>query len=201
MNSQEPNDDSNSHSWASKWNIEPHGYSKNLDNRFFDDDSPHESPVLDVEVKLAADVEFSDDEELVQEVAEYWFPEEADRYEEVAKVVFNDLSVWYMPLASWENDDANLRISLIDSFFPDILQWKAIVRGDDPEEAVEEWESRFTIDDEGWEEDLTDTGMTEEQRVWFNNNAPWLEHISRERDSKVADMELDLGDDDWTDDW
>lgn len=198
------NNESSTHeSWTEKWDIEPHGFVNDVDERFFNEDAPHKPPLIDVELKLAADVQIRDDNELVQSVADYWFPHDSERHTEVAEIVFNDISVWYLPLAPWEKDYESTRIKIVDDFIPDIVQWKAITENENPKEALEEWKEWDKDDDEyEWVELMSETEMEGEIRKWFNEHADWLPYIAKKVKSQANDVEFDdSGDLDWRDSW
>lgn len=188
--------------WTSKWDIEPHGFSADASEPFCSEDTPHKPPLYNVELKLAADIEIINDIGLVNEVAEHWFPSQVNRFTQAAAVVFNDASVWYLPLATWEKDYEGIRTHLVNSFIPDIVQWKAIVDGRDPSEALEQYRDWNSIDEKEWVDDVDDTDMPEDYRQWFNDNVDWVGHISREIESSSDNVDLDVDEDDsWTDDW
>jgi hypothetical protein len=198
MNSNVQNKQSSS--WASKYEIEPQGYVDEVDERFFGENTPNEPPLLQVEVKLAADISISDNPRLVREVAEFWFPDEVQRYKKVAIIAFNDASVWHIPLASWEKDYENFRRIIVEEFIPDVVQWKAIVDNRSPSKALSKWNEWLESDDEGWEEDMEKTKFSKENREWFNENADWLGHILRQVDTKDRKVSLDV-EDSWENDW
>lgn len=188
--------------WHEEYDIEPQGFSSEVDMDFFGDDSPHKPPVFDVDVKMAADIEITDDGELVDEVRQYWFPEGHQRYEYVAKIVFNDASVWYMPLASWEKDYERFRCSLVEDYIPDVIQWQAIVDGRDPSKALSRFRERYQTEDDDWVDDIEDAEMTEEQRQWFNRYANWVDHIDRTVESGDNEVNISTEDDtSWEEDW
>lgn len=189
------------YNWVTDTDVVPHGYSVDVSDKYFGEDTPHEPPVVDVDLKLAADIEIISDEEFAKEVAEWWFPGETEKYIEVAAIIFNDGSIWYIPLASWDNDYEKTRMRIVDDYMSDVVQWKALVRGDNPREALEDWYDWKEPDKVEWLEDMDKTEMSEEQRKWFNENVDWLEHIDRTVESSSSDVELELEDDDWTDDW
>jgi hypothetical protein len=189
--------------WIDEWDIEPYGYTTNIDERFFSEDSPHEKPLIDVDVKLAADIEIRDDSKLVQSVAEHWFPHDTERYVEVAEITFNDVSVWYLPLAPWDKDYENTRLSIVDDFVSDIVQWNAVVNNESPKVALEEWHNWLEQHENNeWTELMSETEMDESQRKWFNENADWLPHIPKTVESKVEDIEFDGSNKmNWEDNW
>jgi hypothetical protein len=188
--------------WHDEWNLNPQGFSTNVDDRFFGNDSPNKPPVFDVDVKLAADVVISDDIELASEVAQYWFPEDSERFTQVAIIVFNDASVWHIPLAPSNKDYERTRQTIVDRYIPDVVQWKAILNGNDPAEALEQLKGEIESTEEKWVKELDQTDMSEEQRQWFNDNARWLDHIGRTVESSQDDVDLNVnGEEQWTDDW
>lgn len=190
------------YNWYDEWDIEPQGFSSDVNMDFFDEQSPHKPPVFDVEVKMAADIKITDDGELVDEVVGYWFPEGNDRYEYVAKVVFNDASVWCLPLASWEKDYERTRCRLVEDYIPDVIQWKAIVDGRDPSQALSSFREEYESDDSSWVDDIEEAEMTEEQREWFNRHADWVNHIDRTVESSDNDVNISIEDDTgWEEDW
>jgi hypothetical protein len=190
-------------SWTDKWDIEPYGYTTNIDDRFFDEDSPHKPPIIDVDVKLAADIQIREDKQLVKSVAEYWFPHDTERFIEVAEIVFNDISVWYLPLPPWDKDYENIRINIVDDFVSDVVQWKAIVDNRSPKVALEEWRDWLDKDDDyEWAQLISDTEMLESTRKWFNENADWLPHIHKTVESDIKNVELNDSDEmSWEDSW
>lgn len=179
-----------SDNWYDSYDIEPKGFPSTVDRDFFGDDSPHKPPAIEVDVKMAADIHITDDQELVENVTEYWFGEYSERFIEVAKVVFNDGSVWCLPLADWDRDYTNTRIHIIEEYIPDVIQWKAITEDRDPSEALEEFRNLTSDGDYSWTEDVDNTEMTDEQRRWFNNNLEHIEHIDRKVKSKGIDVEI-----------
>jgi len=188
--------------WYEQYDIEPQGFSSEVDMGFFDDDSPHKPPVLDVEVKMATDVIITDDEKLVDEVSQYWFSEGDNRHEYVAKIAFNDASIWYLPLASWDKDYERTRCRLVDRYIPDVIQWKAILDDRSPSDALTKFKQRYEEEDDDWVDDIEDAEMTEEQRQWFNRYANWVDHIDRTVESGDDDVSIETENEtSWEEDW
>jgi hypothetical protein len=193
---------SDAYSWISEYEIEPSSFSSSKGDAFHDGSTPHEPPLYDVELKLASDIEILHDEELVDEVVNYWFPSESDRLDRVIAVFFNDASVWYLPTASWEKDYEGIREHVVETFVPDVVQWKALVEGRDPSKALSRFRKGKEIDDPEWESEMSNTSMSEEHREWFNSHADWMPHIDRQVESNSESIDLDVEDEDsWADDW
>lgn len=188
-------------SWDLNWHIKEEGYWDSIGSRFFDEDSPNKPPLMEVPEKLAADLEISDDPELVEEVASYWFPGREDDYVEVVKITYNDFSVWYWPLRPWDEDYENMRDTIVKRYYPQVIKWRAIVRGDDPSKALREMDKPWEEDEPKWFSDVDKTGLSEETRKWLNKNKDWIQHIDREINSREEEIDLGVEDEDWTDDW
>lgn len=190
------------YSWISQYEIDSSSFSSTEGDAFHDESTPHEPPLYDVQLKLASDIEIIHDEELVDEVVNYWFPSESDRLDRVIAVFFNDASVWYLPTASWEKDYEGTRQHVVETFVPDVVQWKALVEGRDPSEALSRYRKNKEIDDPEWEDEVGNTSMSEEHRKWFNSNVDWMPHIDREVKSRHKSVDLSVeNDDSWADDW
>lgn len=207
-NYEEPSDDDeeveeDSYSWGCNWHFEPGGYWDNVDEKFFGEDTPNQPPLMAVPEKLAAELHIIDDPDFVEEVGEWWSEREADSYTEVMKIVFNDLSVWHIPLKPWDKDYARVREHHIKQYLPEVIRWQAILDGEDPDQAVKEWEKPWAEWTPKWFSDVGDTEMSESTRKWFNNNARWMPHIDRKVESMGDEVEVELEDedDDWADDW
>ena len=198
-----PSAEDNKHEkWYNHFNVDPVGLPSSVDLSYFGDDSPHQPPIFDVDVKMAADVEIVEDQDIVRNVAEWWFGKHESRYTKVVKVIFNDISVWYYPLGEDGKDYENIITHVVDRYLPDIVQWKAVVDGDDPREALEEFRRETTEEEPDWVEDLEDTGMSDEYREWFNENLDTIDHIDREVKSRSETEDIDIEvEGDWTDDW
>jgi|APHM01.1.fsa_nt_gi hypothetical protein len=189
--------------WTEKWEIEPHGFDNEIDGRFFCEEAPHEPPLIDVEMKLASEIKIRDDIDLVESVATYWFPEMPDKYVEVAEIWFNDVSVWYLPLASWSEDCENMRIRIVDDFIPDVIQWKAIVENRSPKDALEQWREWDSNDNEyQWTSMMEQTEITDELRKRFNENADWLPYMAKTIESEVEiEQTEEPSKTDWEESW
>lgn len=191
-----------SYSWLEQYDINMSACSSYDNEPFEDDSTPHKPPLIDVDLKLASDIEFLEDEELVGEVVDYWFPESKDRLDQVAAVFFNDGSVWYLPTTDWEKDYEGIRTHVVQKFIPEIIQWRAIVNGENPSEALSRHEQGLEPEEPEWEEDVADTEISEEDRMWFNENVDWLPHLDREIKSKSESIDLNVeSGDSWADDW
>jgi hypothetical protein len=129
-----------SFSWLSKHDINKSACSSYDKEPFVSDDTPHEPPLYNVDFKIASDIEIIDNDRLTNKVVEYWFPEERDRLNKVVAVFFNDASAWYLPVADWDKDYEGIRTHVVQKFVPEVVQWKAIVRGDNPAEALKRYE-------------------------------------------------------------
>ena len=190
------------YNWLDEYQITPRGFSPDSSLECFGEDTPHKPPMIDVDVKLAADIHIISDEEFAKEVAQWWFPGYTERYVEVAAVIFNDASVWYLPLSTWDDDLEKTRLRLVDEFVPDVIQWKAILNGKNPRKALREWEDKQEPDVYEWEERMDETTISEENRKWFNQHLDHTTHIDREIKSQTNEQELEVEDDmDWTEDW
>ena len=190
------------YNWHKEHTLSPKGYTSDVDERFFGPDTPNKPPAIDVEIKLATNIQITDDDGLVSSVAEFWIPEEPDRYTEVAKVAFNDLSVWHIPLPPWEKDHSNFRMMLVDEFIPDIVQWKALNQGQSPSERLESWKKWLESDDYTWEDEVSDTEMSDSDRQWFNENLDNIKHLDRQVDSSCDYSNIEIDDiDSWENGW
>jgi len=196
----ESDNNEDSYTWDCNWHVDLQGYWKDVDGRFYSEDTPNEPPLMAVPEKLAAEIHIIDDSEIVQDVAEWWFPEAADEYTEAAKVVFNDFSTWHLPLKPWDKDYENSREHIIKTYVPEVIRWNAILEGENPDKAIEDWNKPWEIDDPDWFDDIEKTEMSEEFRKWCNKNADWLPHIDKKIKS-TDEIELDVEDDNWEDDW
>lgn len=188
--------------WYEDLHVKPEGFSKNPDGRFYGENSPNDPPAIDVDVKMASDIVLEDNSEKAEEAAELIGFDKPSSYDEVAVVAFNDGSTWHLPIKDWSNDHASMRLMLVDEFIRDIIQWKAVINGEDPLERLSKWESNNNQDNYDWVEDVEDTEMSEEQRKWFNNNAEWVDHLDRVVESDNDSVDMDADDDySWENDW
>lgn len=203
FNSDEPTDTHLSSDKTSKgdsWYIRPDKYIDSGDT-FFSDDSPNRRAAMRVPNRLAVDLKLIEDEDRVKSIAEWWDDSNPSQYNQVIKVVFNDFSTWHIPLRPWNKDYANIRGYVVERYLPEIIEFKAIINEEDPEQRVEEWIEQIEESEPKWFADVEDTEITEEQRKYFNKNADWLPHIDRTVGSSSEDVDLDLDDESWTDDW
>lgn len=190
------------YSWNSNWHIYPEGYWQDVDPEYFGEGTPNQYPLMEVPERLAAEIEIISDDDVVEDVVEYWFPGKSEQYVEVARITFNDFSTWHLPLRSWDEDYTNTREELVKDYVPEVIRWEAIIEGRDPDEAIEEWDKPWEIEDPEWFSDVGDTGMSEETRKWLNDEIDGLSRVDRKVSSSSEDVELDIDDDDdWTDDW
>ena len=188
--------------WHEYWDVSPQGFSKDPDSRFYGDESPNDPPAIDVDVKMATDIEIEEDSELATRAAETIGMGKPDKYTSVAVVAFNDMSTWHIPLRPWAEDNAEMRMFAVDSFIFDVIQWRAVIEGEDPQKRLDRWLKQFESDEEDWAEDVGDTELTDEQREWFNNHADWVDYIDRKVESNADEVDLDVEDDySWEDDW
>lgn len=200
--SEEVNDDSTDHTWDCNWHLYPGGYWEEVDEKYYGDDSPNQPPLFNVPEKLAAEINVIDDEDIVSEVSEWWNPKRKDDFNEVIQIVFNDFSTWHMPVRPWDEDYSRTRVHIVERYLPDVVKWRAILRGDDPDEVLEQWTPPWEQQKPDWEDDIDNTGFSEDTRQWLNDYASWMPHIDKEVGSESKDVELDIDeDDDWTDDW
>lgn len=200
--SEEEESSENSYSWDCNWHIHPEGYWDGVDERFFGEDTPNQPPLMNVSEKLAAEMEVIDDPDFVKEVGEWWSEREADSYNAVIRVIFNDLSTWHVPVKPWDKDYARTREHTVKRYVPEVIRWEAILNGEDPDKAIAEWDEPWGEHRPEWFDDFEHWEMEEQTRKWFNENADWLPHIDRTIESTEDEVELDVDDDeDWTDDW
>jgi len=186
--------------WDRNWHLKLEGYWESVDESLFDEDSPNSVPLMAVPEKLAAEIEITDEPEVVEQVAKWWDEERSDQYVEVARILFNDLSTWHIPLRPWSKDYANIREGILKRYVPQVIKWEAILEGKDPDKALEEWDKPWNVKDPEWFNDVDDTGLTEDTRKWLNEDKDWLPHISKEINSNNEEVDLDV-EDGWEDDW
>lgn len=184
------------------WHISLDGYWDDVDERFYGENTPNEPPLMYVPEKLAANMDYKDDPHLATKVASQLDFNTPERYEAVVTVIFNDFSTWNWPILEGGRKLTSEVTHFIDEYMPQIVQWRAIVAGESPEEALEEWEGRTDNPDFSWMDDMMNTRLSEEDRKYLNDNADWLEHKSRVVGSTpdTSNIEIDSGDD-WEDDW
>lgn len=169
--------------------------------QMFGDSTVNKEPTKEVNEKLAVDINIIKDDELVEQVAEMWTPKVKDKMEEAIQIVFNDGSTWHWPLRPWDKDAAKVRQHFIERYMPQVIRWEAMQNGEDPEEALKE--SMFYVDtsEPEWVDRIEDTETSEESREWFNNNADYLPDLMKTVSSSANDVDLDVDNDDWTEDW
>lgn len=172
-----------------------------IDEKYYGEDTPNHPPIMPVSEKVAIGLEPIDDNEVVQEVAKWWDESRADEYVEVIRITFNDLSTWHIPLKPWDEDYARTREHIVRTYLPEVVKWKALVRGKDVQEVLEKWDKPWEESKPEWFEDVSDTGMSETTRKWINKNLSAVPHIDRKVESDGDEVELDVEDDDWEDDW
>lgn len=192
-------DDSDDYQWDCSWHIDPDGYWDSVDERFFGDDKPHDPPLMAVPERLAAEIEVVEDEEFAAEIASMWSFGDAEKHTEVIEVIFNDLSVWRMPAKPLDKDNLGIREHIVEQYVPETIKWEAIIEGENPHDALEEWEENGGVEEKDpedyfpdWFSDLDDTELSEEDRQWFNRNADWLERIDREVDAGSRDVDVEV---------
>jgi len=179
------------------WHLSLDGYWSNIDERFFGEDTPNEPPLMAVPEKLAADMTHIEDSEYAKEIAEQLDFNTPSRYGSVVRVTFNDFSTWHWPVL--ERDGYNSELEhFAEEYIPQIIQWEAIVAGDNPQRALQEWAGEQEDPDYSWVDDISETSMDDDTRRYFNDNADWLEELSRNVDSVDVDIDTD---DNWEDDW
>lgn len=169
--------------------------------RFFGDGTVNDPPTKEVDEKKAIDINIVTDDSIVEKAAEMWTPNEKDDMIEAIQIVFNDGSTWHWPLREWDNDPANVRQHFIEDYAPEVIRWKAKKNGEDPQEAFKESMFYTETSEPEWVERLSDVGLSEETRRWFNKNADYLPDLLKKVSSSSDDVDLDVDGDDWTEDW
>lgn len=184
------------------WHISLDGYWDDVDERFYGEDTPNEPPLMNVPEKLAADMEHIGDEGYASEVADQLEMMVPSEYKSVIRITFNDFSTWNWPLKNTTDEFTDEVKHFIDRYFPEIIQWDAIVRGDDPEEELDNWLNQFDDPDYSWQQDVDNTEMDRKTRVWFNQNASWLPELRKKIKSEANDVDIEQeSGDEWMDDW
>lgn len=170
----------------------PEGDIGGVSEKYYGEGTPNVPPRLDVPEVLAADIEITSDPSKVEEVADFWFPNETDRYSKVITVYFNDGRTWNWPLPPWDSDSERARKHFIETYVPQIIKWECIKKGEDYKPKLEEFKQNHKITEPDWESLIEETEMSEEDRKWFNNNADWIPHISRKASGDdMIDIEVD----------
>lgn len=195
------NSDEDSYTWDCNWHIDPDGYWDDVDERFFGDGTPNQPPLMEVPEKMAAELHIIDDEDVVQSAAELMFPNHSDEYTQVLRVVYNDLSTWHVPIKDWDDDSEMIMETIVQKYVPEVIKWEAIINGENPQDKLEEWDKPWEFDEPEWWSDMDHTGISEETRKWLNNSVPGVEYVDRKIESSKQEVDLEVEDDDWTDDW
>jgi hypothetical protein len=184
------------------WHVSLNGYWDNIDERFYGEDTPNDPPIINVPEKLAADIEYINSPLKASIIAEKLDMDKCISYNSAVKIRFNDFSTWHWPMKSCDREFTYQLKGFIDRWFPDIIQWHAIVRGDDPKEALERWYDEIEPSTPDWIEEFEDTDMDEETRQYLNDNADWLPEISRTVEGKGVDSSSDISiEEDWNEGW
>lgn len=168
QNESEPTDNKPNPTWGDDWHIYPGGYWEDVDEDFFGEGTPNSPPLINVDTKLAAEVHITEDQGVVEEAAEFMFPEEVERYTQAVQIIYNDLSTWLLPLPPWGEDLAGTRDWLVRDIVPEVIQWEAILDGRDPEKALSEWEDGEGVETT-WTDMIDETEMSDEDRKELNN--------------------------------
>jgi len=177
-------------------------WTSELDERYFTGGSPNDPPAYEVDKREPVDIEILEDESLVEQTAAFMFPGEVDRYTEVARITYNDMSTWHIPLPPWEKDCANFREHIVGTYVAQAIKAQAELDGRDGDEELRQWQIRRGNRDPDWFSDVAKTDMSEENRQWFNENMELVPDIPRTVQSVTSDpvSEVDV-DSDWEDDW
>lgn len=187
--------DTESIDWDCNWHIDFDGYFDNVDERFFGEDKPHEPPLMEVPERLAAEIDIVENSDFASTVAAQWGFNDNDSYAEVVEVLFNDLSVWRVPVKSWDKDYLNMRDEIVEKYVPQVIKWEAILNGDDPSKALNEWYNDGEPKEPQWVNEIQDTELDEEDRKWLNKNADWLGRIDRKAQSDDRNVDVEVEED------
>jgi hypothetical protein len=172
------------------------------DSRYYGENSPNKPPAFKVPNRIAVEIELVSDEDLVQQVAEFWFPSEPERYVEVACIIFNDMSVWYFPLPSWDEDYAGTRHHVVKEFVPEVIKARSDKAGMDGDWHKHLWEVRNGLARPDWLEDVDNAELSEANREWFNENADWIRKIRKNIESQLDEVDIEVENTySWEDDW
>lgn len=177
-------------------------WSTDLSPKYFGAGTPNLPPGFHVDNRVAVDIHILDDPQLVEEVAEFMFPSETERYVEVAKVIFNDMSTWHLPLPPWDKDYTGFRDHIVREYIPDVIKAQVDLAGGDGDMAKHKWEVKRGNAEAMWESDVGDCEMSESTRNWFNENKDWVPKLDKKVESMSDEVSLDIEDSDsWEDDW
>jgi len=169
------------------------------DTRFYGEGTPNDFPIIAVSELLAARMEIIEDKEWAHKIAQFWNIEDTENISELMKITFNDLRTWHWPLRPWDKDPTKTRQHLVEKYVPEVIRWEAIMEGEDPDEAVLEWENRYEDDSVDFIQLIEETDVSDEDRKWFNNNADWMPLLKRKVE-KNDDVDIDIAEDDsWMD--
>lgn len=172
---------------------------QDTDTRFYGEDTPNDFPIIAVNELLAARIEIVEDEEWAKEVAQFWNISESRNITELVRITFNDLRTWHWPLRPWDKDPTKTRQHIVEKYVPQVIRWEAILEGEDPKEAVSEWENRHEDNSVDFAEIMDETDMSDEDRKWFNKNADWMPLLKRKVE-KNDDVDINVAEDDsWMD--
>lgn len=178
------------------------GWFNGTDSRYYNPDSPNKPPAFKVPKRIAVDIELTTEQHLVQQTAEFWFPSEPERYTEVARITFNDMSVWYFPLPPWSKDYAGTRHHVVKEFVPEVIKARSDKAGMDGDRYKHLWEVRNGLARPHWLEDVDNAELSEANRKWFNENADWIPKIRKTIESQLDEVDIEVEDSyGWEDDW
>lgn len=191
---------------AHNWHIKPEGVSHELNSTFYNEDTPNDPPLMHVSDKLAADMELIHDDAFATEVAESYGFSYSDRVNLVIKVKFNDFSTWHWPTLHTQDNTSEELIDYIETYVDEIVRWRAIVKGEDPDEALRTtdlpWNRKKDSWHDEWLELMEETGLTHKERLFFNELLSWPMHMLKKVESEGDKIQLDEDEnDDWLDDW
>jgi len=193
---------SDSYTFEFDWHIRLDGYWEDVNREYYGDHTPNSSPLMAVPEKLAADIKIIQDDEVIQQLSDWIYDDDESIYSEVLKLTFNDFSTWHIPLRPWDKDYARIREGAVKKYVPQVIKWEAIVRGENPKEALEQYEFPWEDTKPDWFNDFEHFEFDEETRKWYNENVDWLPYIDKTIKSDDANIDIDTGDNDnWEDDW
>lgn len=198
----ETDESDDSYTFDCNWHISLDGYWDEVDPKYFGANTPNEPPLMAVPEKLAADMEIIQSDDIIQQLSNWIYNDDASIYTEVLKITFNDFSTWHIPLRPWDKDYARTRANSVKRYMPQIIEWNAIIQGNNPEQALEQFDPPWESNNPEWFDDFQHYEMDEETRKWYNENVDWLAHIDKTIKSDNENIDIDEGEnDDWTKDW
>jgi len=193
---------SDSYTFRCNWHISLDGYWEDVDPEYYGDYTPNSPPLMAVPEKLAADMEIIEDDKLIQQLSDWIYEDDNSIYSEVLRLTFNDFSTWHIPLRPWDKDYARIREGAVEKYVPEIVKWEAIVRGENPKEALEQCDFPWEDTKPDWFDDFEHFEFDKETRKWYNENVDWLAYIDKTIKSDNANVDIYAGDNDnWEDDW